>query len=147
MKKSLVIVMVLFATLLLSDAKESNDASLYSKGEFIRLRKGVSIYGGQLTFHSFPKEFEGRKVTLRMAGTSTPVEFKVKKAGIVRLIVSSQAVKKLISDGWVEVGKVAITGEDGDPLLPKVAILEKRLEVGEYSIPSEGNFGVRLLKK
>ena len=138
----------LFAAVLLSDAKESSEVSVYSKGPFIRLRKGIQVYPiGLAVFHSFPSEFEGHKVTSRKVGASDPVEFEVKNAGIVRLVVAGKPLTELASKGWVEVGKVTIVNPDGHVFPYPILILEKRLEVGEYSMPSEGNFGVRLLKK
>lgn len=146
MKKLMLIVMsALFVVTLPSDAKETGDAKVYCTAEFIRLREGVNLYGSDREkpcFRNIPKKFEGRKITLRATMSTAPLEFEVKEAGIVTLVTDLNA-KKLIEQGWVKVDEISFDGSHG---LGTLYILQKKLDVGEYSIPSNGHHGIRLVK-
>ena len=150
-KKLILIAMsALFVVTLHSEAKETEEAKIYSKAKFIRFRKGVNIYGGngeRPCFESVPKEFSGRKIMLREFQSSFPIEFEVKKAGIVTLVVAAnlRAKETLLQQGWNEVDTATYVGGK----IVEIPILQKYLTEGEYSIPSprQGNFGYRLLKK
>ena len=141
----------LFAVALLSEAEQTSEAKIYSKAQFIRFKKGVPIYGGSdgdrvpASFHSVPKEFHDRRIELRKVGSTAPVKFKVKKAGIVTLVTTRRGAKILIQQGWVEVGKGSMMSLHDD--VRELPILQKKLDVGVYSIPSAGASGTRLLKK
>jgi hypothetical protein len=74
------------------------------------------------------------------------VEFKVKKAGLVRIAAAGPPVGRLRREGWTEITSVELENPDGNHS-GLVVILEKRLDVGSYSIPSQGNFGIRLLMR
>ena len=99
-KLTLIIMSALLTVTLLSEAKESKDAKIYSKAKFIRLRKGVNVFGGggNVCFRTIPEKFEGRKITLRVRNSSDPLEFEVKEAGIVTLVAEPIAAKKLIGN-------------------------------------------------
>ena len=151
MKKLILIAMsALFIFTLHSDAKETGDAKVYCKGKFTHLRKGSDVYYTDEESHQFfsvPEPFEGYRVTLRSVGSSDPLKFTVKKAGIVRLVVGGRSTKRLINEGWVKTHSVSIASSDGILQSAKICVLQKQLGVGKYSMPSAGNFGVRLLKK
>jgi len=53
----------------------------------------------------------------------------------------------LANEGWVEIDIVHIASPGGAIKPISIFIFEKILAVDEYSIPSEGVFGIRLLKK
>ncbi|MCF7816625.1 MAG: hypothetical protein K9M54_01985 [Kiritimatiellales bacterium] len=144
---TLTIMSALFIAVTLPAAKETNDAKIYSKAKFIRCKEGVNIYGGDADkpcFKSIPKKFAGREITLRVIDSSDPLEFEVKEAGIVTLVVETVGARKLVKQGWVEVGKVVITGLNGAPR--ELPVVQKELSAGKFSIPSEGLSGSRLLK-
>jgi len=150
MKRTVLFAMsTLFAVALLSVAEESNEAKVYGKGQFIRFKKCTSnsvFIDGDLFFHSIPEQFKEYKFTLRKVNSPSPVKFTVKEAGIVRLVTAGRTKRKLRNEGWVEITQVRLVqawGKDGNWAF----ILEKKLDVGKYSIPSEGTFGIRLLIK
>jgi hypothetical protein len=149
MKKLILLaISALFVITLQSEAKGTKEAKVYSNADFIRLRNGVNIYGEggeNPSFKTIPEEFDGRKITLRSIRSSDPLEFKVKEAGVVTLIAESKGADQLSKQAWVKVGKIIINQRTGG--LRELPILQKELEVGEYSIPSEGLFGIRVVKK
>jgi hypothetical protein len=148
MKKLIFIVMAaLFAFTLNSEGAETKYAKVYCKAKFIRLRKGLNINDSSKekpSFEKIPKEFDGRKITLYTTGSSDPLEFKVKEAGTVTLLATGPNKGNLYKEGWIKVGDVVINAPKG-PLA--LSLLQKELDVGEYSMPIvESVYGVRLIK-
>jgi len=127
--------------------KQSTEAKVHTKYKFTRFRKGSNVYLDRAAqFYSIPVDFNGYKVTLRSIGSPSPLIFKVTEAGIVRLLAAGPPARKLRNEGWVEISIVKIASQDGHIQPYPIFIFEKKLDVGKYSIASEGYFGVRLLK-
>lgn len=146
MKKLVLAVMLtLLAFTSYSGAKEKGEAKVSCDVKCIRLREGVNLFGsghGKPNFASIPKEFEGRKITLRAAMSAAPLEFEVEEAGTVSLVTDFHR-RKLEGKGWEMVDEISFNASMG---LGTLYILQKKLDVGEYSIPSSGHHGVRLIK-
>ena len=129
-------------------ARPHGEAKLYCRDKFVRFSPNYNIYLGEaeLYFHSVPEAFKGCKITARNVCSSKPVVFKVKRAGLVRIAAAGPPVGRLRNEGWTEVDSIELENPDGNHS-GLVVILEKRLEVGSYSIPSQGNFGTRLVMR
>ena len=138
------------AAILFSVAEPSMEAEVSSKAKFVRLREGSRIYlDREVVYHSVPEKFAGYKVSVRNFRSEKPVRFKVRKAGTVRLVASSTRLAELLSDGWSEAGRITTLDAEGRVSQGTICVIEKRLDIGDYSISSKnaGCLGVRLLKK
>ena len=145
-KNMLLALSILCLTATCAEAKETEDAKVYSKGTYVAFKNGVPLFRSvnpETYYDSVPKEFEGRKIMLMTQGSFKPVEFKVKEAGLITLVVKAKAIPHLTAKGWAKVNKVSIhrpnsTAED--------AILQKKFDVGNYSIPNDDQYWIRLLE-
>ena len=147
MKRIILLAMAtLFAIALISGAEQSKEAKVISRAKFIRFNTNYNVYTGdaEMYFYTVPECFEGYKVSLRNLRSPEPLKFKVKQAGYVKIVVAGLPVKKLRSKGWTEINSLHLATPNGE-VGGKVLVLEKKLGIGDYSVPSEGNFGVRLL--
>lgn len=142
------ILSVLLTAVLFAAAEEPDEARIYSKDKFNRLRAGTNAFpDSELVYHSIPEQFVGYKVTLRRFESPDPVKFKVKTPGLVRLLAQGTLLRTLTSQGWEQIGEVTLADSNGSEKPVRIYVLSKQHDVGEYSIPSEGNFGIRLLVK
>ena len=125
-------------------------AEIFSKAKFVHFKKYTNVYISEdhpIQYYSIPDEFEGHHIALRAIQSENPVRFKVKRAGFVRIVAAGRPINRLLSEGWVEIDRVTLATQDGQILPDPIYILEKYLDEGEYVIPCEGTFGIRLLKE
>ena len=140
----------LIAAASLSAIEQSIEAKIYSREKFVRLRNGTPLYSEkEVAYHSFPEKFDGYRISVRNLRSEEPVRFKVKKAGLVRIAAAGVLLSDLRNDGWIDVGTVDFIDASGTIFEGQIAILEKNLNVGDYTIPAKngGAFGARLLIK
>lgn len=108
--------------------EDSAQAKISSKLKFSRFRNGTKLVQGYVAFYSdVPEKYEGWMVSTVDHKTTDPIEFKVKEAGIVSVVAHLEMSKKLSSENWKKVGTLTFNNKHG------LAIMEKYLEVGEYS--------------
>ncbi|MFL2876260.1 MAG: hypothetical protein ACJZ86_00190 [Pontiellaceae bacterium] len=131
-----------------SQKKEMNEqAKVDTDDKTSRLRKDERIYLGEWThfWWEVPEEYRGWRISMN-EGDSRPqfLEFEVKRAGVVTIITEQKLSQELLNDQWVKVGE-ALWGWTDDKSNETV-ILQKKLEHGEYAIPTPlQGFGTRLL--
>jgi hypothetical protein len=103
-------------------------AKISSKLNFNRFRDGTKVVGDSYKFYShIPEKYDGWMVSTVKETTTEPTKFEIKEAGIVSIVVFQSVLKKYNSEGWEKVDELKFNEEW------KVWILEKYLEVGEYT--------------
>ncbi|MCF7847794.1 MAG: hypothetical protein K9M45_03000, partial [Kiritimatiellales bacterium] len=88
----------------------------YSKAAFMRFKKGLNIYGTDGSgeaFTSIPEEFDTYKVNYSSNNVKEPLQFKVKKAGNVFLLIHKDTSRELLRKGWTEVATASRMSLDG----------------------------------
>lgn len=125
---------------------KDEEAHVYFKGKTFRLEVGLSPFyetggGGILVI---PEKYEGSTMSGQPAPNALegdPLHFKVKKAGVVTILISERSVEDFKKDEWVVVDH-GIRGA----LRLKIMFMEKHLEEGEYDLPNGIGIGTRLIK-
>ncbi len=127
---------------------EENKAKVHSNDGFVRLKDGVDVFDGSLvTYCDVPEDVEGWKVSVRNSQNHDPLKFEVEEKGMIYIGVSGDRfANELVRAGWTKVDTVGIEGPKGKWVVGMV-VLQCELDIGEYSIPSKGDLGSRLLKK
>ena len=132
----------------------AEDANIFVKYDKERVRKGSSLFSRQYkpTFLEVPNEFEDTHLTLRECYLEPrevypDLKFKVKKEGLVYILIGSKKIDDFSAKGWVKVAE----GYYGDPADTKkraaYSILSKHHEIGEHSLPGLDSIGTRLVIK
>jgi hypothetical protein len=143
---ALFIMAALFVVPLHSTAGKDGEAKVKSEAKFIRIRNGTNINGGKTEnphIKEIPDAFDGRKLSLRYPSSSEPLEFEVKESGIVYLLSGPKHLNSLQKKGWSKVDTILVEGVN-HPI--ELTVLKQKLDVGKYSIPNSGMYGVRLIK-
>lgn len=145
MKKTILIALSALCAIT-SYPEEKADARIYAKAEFIRFKKDAQICGDDNEvpcYVSVPDKFKNRKITALPIQSPDPIEFRVEKAGLVTIVVNENMAQKLVPQGWVKVDTGSFRTNNKTNT---IVIMQKHHEVGEYSIPNQGWYGVHLLK-
>lgn len=136
-----------------SGSKDKTHAKIFSKADFGRLREGVGCFTDfekRIQFTKLHKPYLGKPVSLYESFDSyEPLTFKVKKEGIVTILVSNKfpgcSFEELQSDGWVVVDKIGLINM-GSQKKHELSILEKELPEGKYTFEKGKGIGIRLIK-
>lgn len=129
---------------------EREYADIYCKSGFVQFKTKSNICNSSRlpnSHYSFvPEEFEMFKISVCEYPAEGDLKFKVKTEGMVRLVERHKpSVDKLVKQEWKKVGTAKYSNERDQ--VSELVILEKFLEKGEYNIPHEVTFGIRILKK
>lgn len=128
---------------------DENLGKVYCKRAFVRFKTGYNSYDnsrmGNSHFTSVPEEFERYKISTCEYPAEGSLKFEVKEAGMIRILVGQFGDGKFVRQGWKRIGTVKHSNENNQ--ISEHTILEKFMEKGEYDIPHDGKFGIRLLKK
>ncbi len=116
-------------------------------GGFVQDRKDFE-YGRDTVVSSIPKKYEGEDITVPKSLTgvrSPPIHIKVKRAGLVTILVDENAYKELHEQGWeYKEDEHAIFTRRSDYGV-KMYFMKKNFEVGEYDIPRGVRYGTRIV--
>jgi hypothetical protein len=128
------------------EEEPSQQAKIYTKAKFMRIKVGGNYFEGDhpSVFQSFPDGYENYRISLCQCNPKDPLGFKVKRAGIVTLILNKNTADKYVHDGWTIVDEASRTLVDGK--IQKLNIIQKKMSEGEYKFDMDHSFsGVRLL--
>lgn len=114
---------------------------------FVRFRDGSNLYENKDdTYGDVDARFKGFDIMLRESGNTNPVNFEVEKEGYIYIVSGGASKHYLTENEWEEMGKVCTTFGVGNRAITLIGY-QKKLAKGEYSMPTLGRYGVRLLQK
>lgn len=154
MKKLMTIIIItLIATLTFAD-----NAHIYLKGGKIRVKEGNALFNntGKPCFGAIPESLNNtqisdcKRLSLEL-DQYPPIEFKVKKEGMLSIILFQESMlKSYLDEGWKEIDEGRWGWSNTDNYGPfserRYIVLEKYFKEGEYTLENHGKgFPIRIV--